>query len=726
MRAPRAGVPYNPPTRGQPTRFAAPGSYRPPGGTPYRPVGRQPAMSGPRSTRAQAAHAAHHEGADADYDPDDAHQHYIDTLVANEANLVAQFTTAQPEERAMILQAITHSEQLRQSMQTPVPEHTEDAEAVLAAFEQRSRRVMEPWVPPGGGGPPIDTYDVSYEDYDRAMPDAGCTTTMSSHEDAHDAALAAMRERVAAADPTFDELLSMPAADMAGTNDEPLTGEDSDDSNDHRSIADNASIVAQSDVLTWLQSGRDAVPNNPPPQVDDHLLREAFNPPTRRDHDYLTAWHARQRYDVRNASYAELNRRLDYVDVLSAQARLERDGRYGVRGDTPVGRDLAQDVVDETTAYEQSSDAQMSHMHRRRQCDSIAPMLSIGTASPAMLGVHAAELTTRRDLAINELRSIRGCEARLAEYLLGSTANALGRAKNDVEAELIRSMKSVPQPVDPTLVAARVRLWRWYQVVLESQRVSASSLLADRHVASSTYPDGTAERDAYHLAGGQPMLDALDAARPILDADTDLTGPWHALVNIADTEYAGLRCGHGFAPMHCVVTAANARIGETFLQCPNLNFENRCNFFVWTNRPLNGQTRTVPDDFDGTSDRGYTEMLEPLAGGGQAYVPSDAARRGHRLRVAAALTAGVALFGADSNIVRPTSGLPRARKIGVLNTDSSTHNGSRTRTTATLHSCHESPSASPVPTHPTYQHQCYTRLATPESVPPASTQTRLA
>ena len=149
--------------------------------------------------------------------------------------------------------------------------------------------------------------------------------------------------------------------------------------------------------------------------------------------------------------------------------------------------------------------------------------------------------------------------------------------------------------------------------------------------------------------------------------------------------------------MHCVVTATHPRIGETFLQCPNVNFENRCNFFVWTNRPLNGQTRTVPDDFDGTSDRGYTEMLEPLVPPYEE--PSDAARRYNRLRVAAALTAGVALFGADSNIVRPTSGLPRARKIGVLNTDSSTHNGSRTRTTATLHSCHELPSASPVPTH---------------------------
>ena len=130
--------------------------------------------------------------------------------------------------------------------------------------------------PPGGGGPPIN---VSYEDYDCTMLNAGCTTMMSTHEDAQDAALAAMHGHVAAADLTFNELLLMPAANMASANNEPLTGKDLDSSNNHCFIMDNASIVAQSDVLMWLQSGHDAVPDNLPLHITDELLHEAFNPP---------------------------------------------------------------------------------------------------------------------------------------------------------------------------------------------------------------------------------------------------------------------------------------------------------------------------------------------------------------------------------------------------------------------------------------------------------------
>ena len=125
------------------------------------------------------------------------------------------------------------------------------------------------------------------------------------------------------------------------------------------------------------------------------------------------------------------------------------------------------------------------------------------------------------------------------------------------------------------------------------------------------------------------MLDALNAARPILNTDTDLTGPWHALVNIADTEYTSLLCSHRFMPMHCVITTANTRIGEMFLQCPNLHFKDCCNFFVWTNHPLTRQTHTVPDNFNGTSDCGYTEMLEPLTGSGPPYMLSNATCHGH-------------------------------------------------------------------------------------------------
>ena len=72
-------------------------------------------------------------------------------------------------------------------------------------------------------------------------------------------------------------------------------------------------------------------------------------------------------------------------------------------------------------------------------------MLSVGTASLAMLSVHAADLTTQCELAISELRSIRGCEAHLASHLL---------RLHDIEAELVHSMNAVPQPINPTLVAA--------------------------------------------------------------------------------------------------------------------------------------------------------------------------------------------------------------------------------------------------------------------------------
>ena len=61
-----------------------------------------------------------------------------------------------------------------------------------------------------------------------------------------------------------------------------------------------------------------------------------------------------------------------------------------------------------------------------------------------------------------------------------------------------------------------------------------------------------------------------------------------------------------------MITEIGRLIGRTFLQCYEPNFADRCAFFIFTNEPLARQDHAARDDFDGTDEHNYRQLLDPL------------------------------------------------------------------------------------------------------------------
>ena len=159
-------------------------------------------------------------------------------------------------------------------------------------------------------------------------------------------------------------------------------------------------------------------------------------------------------------------------------------------------------------------------------------------------------------------------------------------------------------------------------------------------------------------------LKAIGAAAPLLDVSCSGSS-WRSLICIDDTEYAGLICCCYQEPQHCVVTKVGRLIGRTFLQSAAPVFVDRCTFFVFTDEPLAKQDQTAPDDFDGTNDRDYRPLLDPLDQPSET-APFAGDRCAQRLKIAAVLTAGAAVYRAQptpSLHARDAKSLPRAGKV---------------------------------------------------------------
>ena len=121
----------------------------------------------------------------------------------------------------------------------------------------------------------------------------------------------------------------------------------------------------------------------------------------------------------------------------------------------------------------------------------------------------------------------------------------------------------------------------------------------------------THKADATHLTGSDEMLKAINNVAPLLNVSC-LGSSWCSILCIEDSEYAGLLCCCHQQPQHCVVTKIGCLIGRTFLQCDEPNFADRCPFFVFTDELLAKQDHTAPDDFDGTDECNYRQLLDPL------------------------------------------------------------------------------------------------------------------
>ena len=169
------------------------------------------------------------------------------------------------------------------------------------------------------------------------------------------------------------------------------------------------------------------------------------------------------------------------------------------------------------------------------------------------------------------------------------------------------------------------------------------------------------------MAANPNISSELCCVSPLADP-TDMLALFHA-VGLLSSEYMSLTCHHSERPIHCVMTKANRHIGRPFLMCPFARSpSDRCAWLCWTDIPVVGQPLQAPDDFE-PSARDYTLLLCPAEP--DKHIGSAASRISNTLKVAAAVTAGAACFGACSArsachacTTRPAHGLPRAGKVG--------------------------------------------------------------
>ena len=291
--------------------------------------------------------------------------------------------------------------------------------------------------------------------------------------------------------------------------------------------------------------------------------------PTRRP-DMLTAWHAGERTYALQAAAADQLRSEQYLDAMHANARLYRHDQWGMDGDTPVGRDLAKDARDDSAMHVSACDGQVRSVERNGHpaADPITPFLEIGRFSPAMIATHTKNMQAEHDIHCAELHRIRRLELNVVDCLLGPTANRIARARDDILAELMRQDKRLPPPIPDWLVQARVRLWRWYELVLHTRTERLGGAMthgANPNGLPSEPRIDTHKTDAAHLAGSDDMLKAIDNAAPLLDVSC-LGSSWRSILRIEDSEYAGLLCCCHQQPQHCVITKIGRLIGRTFMQ----------------------------------------------------------------------------------------------------------------------------------------------------------------